>query len=132
MSEETKRKDRPGDQKMPVPNDGPSMHDLVLEDLAGRSNSVWAGPGLLMDVVEQRKALGLSRYGTILQAFNDRDALRDALDEAVDLLVYLRQALVEAAAARDESQRHHLAGAYHDATSAALRLAWAKSLRRPS
>lgn len=39
----------------------------------------------------ERKTLGLTRYGTTLQAFNGRDALRDAVEEVTDLLVYLLQ-----------------------------------------
>ncbi len=46
---------------------------------------------LLMAEIEKRKALGLSRYGTILQAGNGRDALQDMLDELIDACVYLIQ-----------------------------------------
>ena len=70
MSEDTKRKDRPGDQPPPVPNDGPSMH-------AGLR-----GPGCrpccALDIValedfEDRKQLGIARYGSRLKAHNGRD-----------------------------------------------------------
>lgn len=128
MTEETKRKDRPGDQPMPVPNDGPSMHDLVCEDLA--AYGVYVGGAVLADEVERRKELGLTRYGTVLQAYNGRDALQDALEEAVDLVVYIRQALAEAAEGRDEVLRSRLAAAYHEAMRAGMTLAWVKSLRR--
>lgn len=66
---------------MPVPNDGPSMHDLVCADM------------------QQRKQFGLNRYGTLLQAHNGRDALQDAYEEALDLAVYLRQVIEERAIA---------------------------------
>jgi hypothetical protein len=128
MSDETKRKDRPGDQPMPVEGRGPWIQDLVLKDLVAQlGDSVRAA--FLMDEVERRKALGLSRYGTLLQAFNGRDALQDAMDEAVDLIIYLRQALVEAAERRDEGLRSELASAYHDVLCAGKRLAWIRSLR---
>ena len=39
--------------------------------------------------------LGLERYGTKLQTFNGRDALWDAYQEALDLVMYLRQAIME-------------------------------------
>lgn len=42
-----------------------------------------------------RKEIGRERYGTVLQPFNGRDALRDAYEEALDLCQYLKQALVE-------------------------------------
>jgi hypothetical protein len=73
---ETHPVDRNG-APMPVPTDGPSMHDLVAADLAGR------------------KAFGLARYGSLLQAHNGRRALQDAYEEILDLAVYLKQHLVE-------------------------------------
>lgn len=39
--------------------------------------------------------LGVTRYGTPLQPHNGRDALRDAYEEALDLVHYLRQAIYE-------------------------------------
>lgn len=65
------------EQPPPVPNGGPSMHDLVCAEL------------------QKRKHLGLNRYGSLLQAGNGRDALRDALEEALDLAVYLMQVIAE-------------------------------------
>lgn len=72
--------DNPGGitgQPMPVPNDNPSCHDLVTADMAAR------------------KAFGLEKYKTVLQADNGRDFLRDAYEEALDLVVYLRGAIFE-------------------------------------
>lgn len=62
---------------MPIPNSRESIQSLVREDLAAR------------------EILGISRYGTALQADNGRDALRDAYEEAMDLTCYLRQAIEE-------------------------------------
>ena len=64
-------------QPEPVPNDGPAVWDLVVADMRTRDQ------------------LGASRYGTRLQPFNGRDALRDAYEEALDLAVYLRTLLYE-------------------------------------
>lgn len=61
-----------GSQPAPVPTDEPHVHDLVAADLAGR------------------KALGITKYGTPLQAGGGRDHLRDAYEEALDLACYLR------------------------------------------
>jgi hypothetical protein len=115
---------------MPVEGRGPWIQDLVLQDLAVYGDSL--ASSFLMDEVERRKALGLSRYGRLLQAFNGRDVLQDAMEEAVDLINYLRQALAEAAEDRDGVLRFHLASAYHEALRAGMKLAWVKSLRRPS
>ena len=61
----------------PIPNNNPSIHDLVIQDM------------------EDRKAMGLKKYGTILQAHNGRNALIDAYQEVLDLAVYLRQEIEE-------------------------------------
>lgn len=65
------------DQPPPVANDGVAIVDLVLDDLV------------------ERKRIGIERYGTPLQAHNGRDALVDAYQEALDLCIYLRQAIEE-------------------------------------
>ena len=43
----------------------------------------------------QRAAAGVQKYGTPLQTHNGRDALWDAYQEALDLSMYLRQAILE-------------------------------------
>ncbi len=65
------------EQPMPTPNASPSIQDMVIADM------------------ETRKAIGLQRYGTLLQPNNGRDMLRDAYEEALDLAVYLRGAIAE-------------------------------------
>lgn len=62
---------------MPTKNDGPCIQDLVAAD------------------IEARKKIGIERYGTVLQPFNGRDALRDAYEESLDQTIYLKQVLVE-------------------------------------
>jgi hypothetical protein len=44
---------------------------------------------------DARAAAGREKYGTYLKAHNGRDALMDAYQEAVDLCMYLRQAMFE-------------------------------------
>jgi len=68
---------RDGDQQLPETNNYPDIQSLVLED------------------VESRRSLGISRYGTTLQPFNGRDMLRDAYEEAIDLAIYLRGLIYE-------------------------------------
>src|SRR5689334_1433182 len=63
------------EQPDPIKNDLPAVWDLVLKDMADRDYT------------------GLRRYNTRLQPHNGRDALRDAYEEALDLAVYLRQAI---------------------------------------
>ena len=45
--------------------------------------------------IQERDAAGAVKHGARLQPFNGRDALVDAFQEALDLVVYLRQALYE-------------------------------------
>lgn len=50
---------------------------------------------LVVEDMKKRDAFGKSKYGVHLQAFNGRDVLQDAYEEALDLCVYLRQAIEE-------------------------------------
>lgn len=45
----------------------------------------------IMNVVRK----GKKQYGTFLMTHNGRDALWDAYEEAIDLVFYLRQAILE-------------------------------------
>lgn len=84
----------------PVKTEGPSVHDLVVADLQdGRHAAVVAA-------ILDRRALGLAKYGTILQVGNRRDHRRDAIQEAGDLVCYLR---AEVEASRGEGRRRALA-----------------------
>jgi len=50
---------------------------------------------LVREDLEVRERVGVQRYGSPLRIFNGRDALVDAYQEAMDLTVYLRQAIAE-------------------------------------
>lgn len=65
------------EQPSPVKNNNTPIVDLVMKD------------------IQERKEIGYKRYGTYLQANNGRDALRDAYEEAMDLVIYLRQVMEE-------------------------------------
>lgn len=64
-------------QPAPKVNDSRPIWEMVIEDM------------------KQRDLEGRKRYGVPLQAGNGRDALQDAYEEALDLAVYLRQAIEE-------------------------------------
>lgn len=70
----------------PTPTDGPSIHDLVLQD-------VWTDAA--RTIILQRRAFGLEKYGTLLQAFNGRPAFDDLVIELADAVCYARQAVEE-------------------------------------
>jgi len=61
----------------PIKNNHPAVWDLVLADM------------------KERDEIGKQKYNTRLQPFNGRDSLVDAYQEALDLVVYLRQAIYE-------------------------------------
>ena len=77
MSEPTQNYLTDVHQPDPVHNTLPAVWDLVLNDMTDRG------------------IMGVKKYGTLLQPFNGRDALVDAYQEALDLVVYLRQAIYE-------------------------------------
>jgi hypothetical protein len=52
------------------------------------------GLAVLADLLARMEA-GQQRYGTLLETHNGRDALMDAYQEALDLCMYLRQAIME-------------------------------------
>lgn len=58
---------------------------------------------VLKDVGARARA-GLTKYGTYLETHNGRDPLWDAYQEAIDLVMYLRQALLERDAERECSE----------------------------
>ena len=67
---------------------------------AGSGSEVWpiildryreSPPELLADM-RARDSLGRERYGTPLRTWNGRDAVADAYQEALDLVVYVEQA----------------------------------------
>jgi len=70
------------EEPMPTKSELPAVWDLVISDMRSRDQ------------------IGEARYATRLQPFNGRDVLVDAYQEALDLAVYLRQAIYE----RDQPQ----------------------------
>lgn len=45
---------------------------------------------LVIEDIQDRVEMGKSKYSTVLQANNGRDALMDAYQEAIDMVLYLR------------------------------------------
>lgn len=78
-------------QPAPIPNDNPSVWQLVLEDVL----ELEPVDDLIRADMLAREAFGKEKYGTVLQAGNGRNFLADAYQERLDLVVYLRGALEE-------------------------------------
>ena len=51
--------------------------------------------GALSDHIRQRAEMGRKKYGTYLTANNGRNALVDAYQEVLDMIVYLRQKIAD-------------------------------------
>jgi hypothetical protein len=102
----------------PIKNDGPSMHDLVIEDMQKEINA-----GVYLDSEDQRKVyhkywedakaemlsrkeFGLKKYETILQAYNGREPINDMIDELGDALVYAKQSLIETEAWKESEDSY--------------------------
>lgn len=74
------------EEPAPVKNQEPAVWDLVVRDM------------------QERDRMGQERYGVRLQPHNGRDVLKDAYQEALDLVVYLRQTIYE----RDSSRMNRM------------------------
>lgn len=88
-------------QPKPITQDSPGMHDLAIADISKAldnssipDSELPAILGVIAEL-EERREFGLKKYETLLQANNGRNAVRDALDEALDLVVYMRQIIAE-------------------------------------
>jgi len=71
------------------------MTSLIEPEPAPAQNNeipIW---NLVIEDMQARDRFGRAKYGTPLQPYNGRDALADAYQEALDLLVYLRQMIYE-------------------------------------
>jgi len=65
------------EQPSPKPNASTPTWELVMRDM------------------ENRNKAGIEKYGTPLQPHNGRNSLQDAYEEALDLAVYLKNAIIE-------------------------------------
>ena len=117
------RAGRQGDsQELPTPSAAPIAHKMVQHDIENLDISaiqhnildlyqhllegalvlrefsqpptIPVGVAVYGDL-EQRLQLGMQRYGQPLRAFNGRNQLRDAYEEVLDALVYLKAAIFE-------------------------------------
>jgi len=90
------RRIREGRMKMKAKNVG-TLRPKATEPQPAPNNG---GADVLNQVMRDlldRSEFGTAKYGTRLQSGNGRDALMDAYQEALDLVMYLRQAIIERA-----------------------------------
>ena len=68
---------------------------MVKEQPKPRLNDTTPIVTLVKQDLDERMKKGIETYGMPLQAWNGRDALQDAYEEALDLCCDLRQAIQE-------------------------------------
>jgi len=91
------------EQVEPTKNDEVFVWDEVIKDLEKIYEKLSSlkenmPKELFLEVrknMKERDNIGKERYNTRLQPFNNRDALIDAVQEGYDLLVYIKQQLLE-------------------------------------
>lgn len=90
---------------------------LVVEDVSRELSDMATADAMIADMRERDKA-GRARFGKPLCAHNGRNAFKDAYQQALCLVAYLRQAV--------EEKEHGLERAWaHKQYLAALRVAYA-------
>lgn len=84
------------DQPAPTTNGHPFVQDVVLNELRAYVIPQLKHRARLIVDIEERKAIGIERYGTPLQPFNGRDPLVDCYQELIDAAQYAKQRELEA------------------------------------
>jgi len=82
------------DQPLPKAG-GVYIHETIVSDVRGRWPVKRDEEDDICEAVAERMKLGVRKYGHALQAYNGRDAMQDAWEEALDLLAYTGQASME-------------------------------------
>jgi hypothetical protein len=115
------------DQPPPLKNEHPPVWLGVIDDVANLDCKDEGLVEMVLDDINERMEVGVARYGTTLQPFNGRDSVADAYSEALDLLVYLKQSVIETG--KDGPDNYYLSRIYegHLKTVLAIRRAieWA-------
>lgn len=88
-------------QPAPIPNQYPAIWPLVIEDvkllrIAPVNSALDKVYASLLEDMEERDNFGRSKYQMPLQMFNGRDCFKDAYQELLDYIAYMKQAYMEA------------------------------------
>lgn len=88
----------PAATPQPAPQPGKQIVvEAVLESIRVNFIHPASLKHLIMDDLSERAAVGLQKYGRLLETHNGRDALMDLYQEALDGVMYAAQYLLEAA-----------------------------------
>lgn len=108
------------EQAPPEDSTGPAIWDLVVEDMRSLRVAQEEARAAAVADMFARDGEGFKRYGKRLRAFNGRDALIDAYQEALDKAVYLRQKIEEQADGASDTRV--LRSIYEDELRSILRI----------
>ena len=73
----------PRRQAAPIPGEGDVWAEVIAD--GERRGSI---PPRVLDLMRERRQVGIDRYGAPLQRGNGRDGLRDLLEELLDAVAY--------------------------------------------
>ena len=82
-------------QPEPIHNDKLATWELVIFEYDDELSTIDYIKEEVINIFKERDEFGRNKHGTPLQPFNGRDSLFDALQENLDLIVYLRNAVEE-------------------------------------
>ena len=68
---------------------------MIIENTGGQQTVLATAKAAYDTVFEKQIKKGMDKYGVVLSTFNSRDAGQDAVEELVDLSVYLTQLRME-------------------------------------
>jgi hypothetical protein len=123
----------------PVKNNLPAVWDLVLSDLELSRKNLSNAPqyqilDLLIADIHLRDITGEKKYGVRLQPFNGRKNLKDAYEEFLDAVVYLRAEYFEMTSGEKteeiESYARSIGVLYTTALDASLKLRYLMELKK--
>jgi hypothetical protein len=101
-------------QPKPIRNERKPTWEMVIEEYRNEFRSEENYPYCedVQNLFHERDVFGREKHGTPLQAFNGRGNLPDALQENMDLIVYLRNAYEESF---DEKEKKNIWTSYYSA-----------------
>lgn len=74
---------------------------MIIENTGGQQTVLATAKAAYDTVFDKQIKKGMDKYGVVLSTFNGRDAGQDAVEELVDLSVYLTQLRMEHQAYRE-------------------------------
>lgn len=91
-------------EPVPIPNNSPPTWEKVIAKYHKRNHCY---VNIIENLMLERNKIGEEKYGTVLQPNNGRDSLIDAVQECLDMIVYIENA-VDEGKDRDKILENHM------------------------